>query len=503
MEQLRQRLLEIYHLNSILAILGWDRDVFMPCEGAQARAAKIAYLSGLLHQKIISLDSDGLLSKLKERLGQPKVYPAKKLPTEDMAIVRETWRSFKREKKLTEDFVKELAETTSQAQMVWAESRKKADFKTFLPWLEKILHLKKKEAGMLGYDKSPYDLLLDYYEPGMTAEKTEKILNDLKISLSDLLKKIKRSKVKIPALKTKNIFSTEKQIDFNKKVAKKIGFNFDCGRMDQSVHPFCVGFHPNDVRITTRYDERDPLYSFGSTIHEAGHALYEQGILPRYFGTPLGEGVSYGIHESQSRLWENMIGKSFAFWQHFYPILKKEFPTPFGEISLEKFYCSLNSVKPSLIRTDADEVTYNLHVILRFEIERDLMEGKIAAKDLPEIWNGKMKKYLGVKPPNDRMGILQDVHWAMGGIGYFPTYALGNLYAAQFYDKMKKDMPDIEKKISGGNFGEIKSWLGENIYSKGKLQSADELTRAITGEDLNPKHFFSYIENKYTEIYKL
>lgn len=404
---------------------------------------------------------------------------------------------------MPEDFVKELAETTAKAQTIWAEARAKSDFKTFLPWLEKIIALKKKEAEFVGYKNSPYDALLDYHEPLMTAAKMAEVLNELKNFLVPFVAKIKNSKIKIKPEIIKGRFPLEKQIAFNKKIAKKIGFDFKFGRMDQSVHPFSISFHPSDARITTRYDEENIVYSIGSTIHETGHALYEQGLLVKHFGTPLAESVSYGIHESQSRLWENIIGKSLNFWKYFYPAVKKEFPKPFKNIPLQKFYESINHVQPSLIRTDADEATYNLHIIVRFEIEKEIMENDIDAKKLPEIWNRKVKEYLGVKVPNDRMGILQDVHWSMGGIGYFPTYSLGNLYSAQFYKKMSDDTTDIDEQISQGRFEDIKKWLAENIYLFGKIYTAGELVKKVTGEELNSRYFCDYLEKKYKNIYKI
>lgn len=496
-EKLRERLVEIAYLGSVVAVLNWDRETNMPPKGADARALGVSYLSAVVHDKFIKIDEDGLLTGLKKQLD------ADVLPKEDAVIVRETWRSYEREKKLPENFVKELAETTSRAQVVWANARAKSDFKIFLPWLEKVIALKKKEAEFAGYKHSPYDALLDYHEPAMTVRKTEEVLNELKNFLVPFIAKIKNSKIKIKPEITKGKFPIEKQIAFNRKIAQKIGFDFESGRIDQSAHPFSISFHPSDARITTRYDEKNIMYSVSSTIHETGHALYEQGLPANHFGTPLAESVSYGIHESQSRLWENMIGKSFGFWRYFYPALKKDFPKPFKNIPLRQFYESINCVRPSLIRTDADEATYNLHIILRFEIEKEILENKIDVKDLPKIWNQKMKDYLGIKPPNDKMGILQDVHWSMGGIGYFPTYSLGNLYAAQFYNKMSKDIGDIDRQISLGRFGDIKNWLRKNIHSVGKTYTASELAQKVTGEELNSRYFSEYLEKKYGEIYKI
>ncbi len=494
-DELTKRLVEISHLTSVLNLLFWDQEVYMPKKGADGRASSIGQLTAIIHKKFTSIDDDGLLSGLKKQLDE------KRIKGKDAVIVAETWRSFEREKKLPEDFVKESAEVISKSQGVWAEARAKNDFSMFLPWLTKIVKLKRKEAEFVGYAKSPYDALIDVCEPGMTSEETFQILNDLKDFLVPFLKDIRSSKVKINDKRILGKFPIEKQILFNEMVAKQIGFDFDAGRVDKTTHPFAIGINPQDVRITTRYRENNVLYSLGGTIHEAGHGLYEQGLPFEHFGTPLADSISLGIHESQSRMWENIIGKSKAFWKYFYPKLQKEFPKPYKDISPSDFYMIHNKVQPSLIRTEADEVTYNLHIILRFEIEKEMIEGSIELKDLPKIWNVKMKEYFGIDVPTDTLGVLQDVHWSAGLIGYFPTYSFGNLYSAQFYDKMKKDIPDIEKKISSGTFEEIREWLRKNIHTHGKTYKAGELVKKVTGENLSSSYFIEYLKKKYKEIY--
>ncbi|MBX4198365.1 carboxypeptidase M32 [Candidatus Parcubacteria bacterium] len=496
-DELRSRLVEIAHLNSAVAVLGWDQEVHMPKKGSDKRAETLAHLSGIIHHKFVSLDSDGLLSDFKKQLD------SNELNEEDRVVVAETWRSFQRMKKLPESFVRELSEIASKAQTVWAEARQKSDFSLFEPWLEKIIDLKKREAKYVGYKHSPYDALIDAYEPGMTAKEAERILTDLKNSLVPLLEKIKKSKVKIKPEKLKGNFPISKQFEFNKYIAEKMGYDLDAGRLDISTHPFNTSFNPHDVRSTTRYDEKNVLYALGSTIHETGHALYEQGMSAEHFGTPLSESVSLGIHESQSRMWENMIGKSREFWQYFLPKLSKEFPKPFAKISPDEFYAIINRVNPSFIRTEADEVTYNLHIIVRFEIERDLVEGKLAVKDVPKVWNKKMKDYFGLAVPNDTKGCLQDVHWSMGGLGYFPTYSFGNLYAAQFFHQLEKEMPDVRKRIAKGDLLPIRHWLKDKIHIHGKKYTAGALVQEVTGEALNSKYFSNYLEKKYTEIYEL
>lgn len=496
-EELKEKLIGISHISATLSLLGWDQEVHMPPKAVDARAQTVAFLSGIVHEKFIGLDTEGSLTKLKNDLDSGK------LKGKNAAIVYEVWRDFERARKLPETFVHELAEVTSKAQSIWAQAREKNDFALFLPWLSKIVKLKKQEAEYVGYTNSPYDALLDEYEPGMTSEEAYQILNDLKDFLVPLLKRIRLSRVKISTEKTKGVFPVDKQIIFNKYIAEKMGFDFGAGRIDESTHPFTTSSHPLDVRFTTRYKKNNLLYSVGSTIHEAGHGLYEQGLPIEHFGTPLAESMSMGIHESQSRMWENMIGKSKSFWKFFYPKMQKEFPAPFKKVDIDEFYKAVNKVTPSLIRTEADEVTYNLHIIIRFEIEKEMIEGSIELKDLPVIWKSKMKEYLGVDVPSDALGVLQDVHWSCGYIGYFPSYSFGNLYSAQFYATLVREIPDISKKIAGGDFEEIREWLRKNIHVHGRLYTAEKLVKKITGEGLNSKYFNEYLEKKYKEIYLL
>ena len=491
MKELKKRLQDISHISSILAILYWDQEVYMPKKGADRRASSIAELNGIIHNKFLAIDSDGLLTKLKKDLD------SKKIKGKDAVIVDEVWRNFERERKLPEEFVRELAETVSKSQGVWAKAREKSDFKLFLPWLTKIVKLKRREAEYVGYKKSPYDALLDVCEPGMDSEQALQILNDLKDFLTPFLKEIKDSQKKINPKILEGNFPLDRQAVFNEMVVSKMGFDMDSGRIDKTTHPFADGLHPNDVRITTRYRLNDVMYSLGSIIHEAGHGIYEQGLPADDFGTPLSESVSLGIHESQSRMWENIIGKSKPFWKYFYPKLQKEFSEPFKGVTLDNFLQVINRVTPSLIRTEADEVTYNLHIILRFEIEKEMIEGSIELKDLPKIWKSKMKEYFGIDVPSDELGVLQDVHWSAGLIGYFPTYSFGNLYSAQFFSAMKKDIPDIDKKMAKGDFLEIKNWLNKKIHTHGKTYKAGELVEKVTGERLNSRYFIEYLKEKY------
>lgn len=494
---LKERLLELSHLSSTLSMLHWDTQVNMPKMGAATRATTVAYLAGLLHERVLSLDNDRVLSSLKQQLdaGQLTDYQA--------AVVRETWREFAKAQKLPIEFVKRLAALTVEAHSVWAEARSQANFQLFLPYLERIVDLKRQEAELVGYPDSPYDVHIDNFEPGMTTKEIDIILAELKEFLIPFIKKISQSPVRLTPKILHGRFPLEQQMACCCDIAEKIGYNFSCGRVDTSTHPFCTMINPQDVRVTVRFNDRDLFYALDTITHEVGHALYNQGVAPEHFGTPLAEFISYGIHESQSRLWEIVIGKGKPFWRYYYRRLKKLFPQPFGTLGFDQFYQALNYVKPSLIRTEADEVTYNLHIIMRFEIEKGLIEGTILPKDLPEVWNQKVKDYLGIRVPNDALGVLQDVHWSSGCFGYFPSYALGNLYAIQFYKAAERDLPGLEAALAAGHFQELREWLRRNIHMHGKRYGADELVRHLTGEPLNSSHFITYLKNKYTPLYQL
>jgi carboxypeptidase Taq len=492
-----QKLVDIAQLKSAFAVLNWDKDVFMPPKGSGPRAAMLGYLAGELHDKVLSKEFRELLRDAKAAADANELQPGER------AIVREVWRDVSREEKLPLEFVKELAQVTSEAYHVWMDARKKKDFKLFAPHLTKIVALKRREAELVGFKQSPYDALLDTFEPYATTEEIATALGDLKKFLAPFLVKIKSSKAKASRDILAGEFDVEKQKAFCTLAAKQIGYDFDAGRLDVSAHPFSTSFHPQDSRITTRYSRSEFMQSISGVIHETGHALYEQGLPVAHFGTPLAEAVSLGIHESQSRLWENLVGKSRAFWTYFYPLLQKEFPVPLQNISLEHFYLAINNVEPSFIRVEADEVTYNLHIILRFEIETALIAGEIAVEELPHIWNSKMKEVLGLDVPDDSLGVLQDVHWSGGMIGYFPTYSLGNLYSAQFFAAAKRDIPTLDDEMARGEFGKLLQWLREKIHVHGKTFSAQELAKNATGEKLNSKYFAEYISRKYGEIYEL
>lgn len=494
---LLKRLQEASHLSAAAALLHWDELVSMPPQAAEARSKVIGHISGLVHQAALGLDSDGLLTELHEALDEGKIKG------KNAVIVKDTWKSISRQKKLPESLIKEISEVTSKAQHVWTVARKNNEFKLFQPYLEKLVVLRRREAELVGCEGSLYNALLDHYEPEMTAEVLAEVFGDLKDFLVPFIKKIKKAKPLISPAKTTGHFPIEKQKEFNRMIAAEMGYDFGSGLLAESAHPMSSKIHAHDVRITTRYREEDLFYSIFSTIHEVGHALYEQGQPQEYSGTPLGEAVSLGIHESQSRLWEINLGLSRPFWTYFYPKLQKTFPAPFSKISLDQFYATINQVQPSLIRTEADEVTYHLHIILRFEIEKGLIEGTVEVKDLPKIWRKKVKDYLGIEVPSDREGVLQDVHWAGGLMGYFPTYTLGTLYAAQFYSSMAKQIVDLPKKVAQGNLSVVREWLKAHIHTYGRQYSAEQLAKRISKEKLNSRYLKDHLQTKFSEIYCL
>ncbi|MFQ5779513.1 MAG: carboxypeptidase M32 [Nitrospiria bacterium] len=493
---------ESQHLLSAVALLSWDQETYMPPGGGQARAEQLSALGGLVHEKRVGVEMKGLLSKwLDLETGRLKGDEAD-WDESSRALLREVWRDYDIAVKLPSDFVRRMGKEASLSQQAWVEARKKNDFPLFAPHLKKMVVLKKEEAAYLGYQASPYDPLLDRYEPGMTAAQVVPLFAALKAELVPVLEKIAGSRVMPRDDFLYLSYPPEKQLAFGREVLEAMGYHFRNGRQDLSAHPFTTSFHPTDVRITTRVDPHDLLSSLFSSIHEGGHALYDQGLSPDHFGTPLGEAISLGIHESQSRLWENGIGRSRPFWRHFYPILKKRFPEPLKGIDLEAYYAAINLVRPSLIRVEADELTYNLHIMVRFEIERALIEDDLDVDALPGIWNEKMQEYLGVVPDSDAVGVLQDIHWSGGAIGYFPTYTLGNLYAAQFLHQAKREIPELDACIEKGNLLSLKEWLNEKIHRWGRQYRSEDLVRRVTGEPLNPRYFIDALKEKFGEIYQ-
>ncbi len=495
---LKSRLLDIQHLKDAAALLSWDQETYMPAGGGQTRAEQLATLQTLAHAKFVSPDiEDLLLHHIDPTTG---LANTEAIDDASKALLRETWRDFSRAKKLPSDFVNRRERECSLAQQVWAEARRRDDFMHFLPNLQTVVALKFEEIDYMGYDDSPYDALLDTYEPGATVAQLQPLFATLRHGLLELLQHVREA----ASLDDRLLFQSydeQQQLAFGKLVLHGMGYDFNRGRLDLSAHPFTTSFHPTDVRVTTRVFEKDLPSCLFSCIHEGGHGLYEQGLPQEQYGTPLGEAISLGIHESQSRLWENNVGRSKAFWTHFFPSLQQHFPSQLGAISLDAFHAALNRVKPSLIRVEADEVTYNLHIMVRFEIELALIEKRVAVKDLPGLWQEKMQEYLGIVPERDAEGVLQDVHWSLGALGYFPTYTLGNLYAAMFFQQACQDIPALETEIQRGHLLSLKTWLNRNIHQYGRQYSSADLLHRITGRALSVKPFLSYLQTKIGNIY--
>ena len=504
LEPLTIRLLEIQRINSAASVLSWDQETYMPGGGGAARAEQIAVLQGLAHQKLVSPDIEKLLSQwVDPTTGHASDQPGDLWDEPSRSLLREVWRDFSRAKKLPSDFVTTLSRECSLAQQVWTKAKEQNAFALFLPNLRTVLSLKREEAQYLGYTDSPYNALLDVYEPGSTIAALQPIFAQLKARLVPLLRRITESHVRIDDSILRHSYDQTRQLEFGRLVLTAMGYDFERGRLDLSSHPFTTSFHPTDVRVTTRVFEHELQSCLFSCVHEGGHGLYDQGLDQRYFGTPLGDSVSLGIHESQSRLWENCVGRSRPFWRFFYPILQQTFPDQLRSVDAERFYAAINCVKPSFIRVEADELTYNLHIMLRFEIEQDLVEGKVQPEDLPALWNRKMEEYLGITPTSDAEGVLQDVHWSFGAFGYFPTYTLGNLYSVQFFEQAKLEIPGLEESIAAGELLGLRRWLEQKIHRWGRMFTPDHLARRVTGNAISPDPFLSYVEKKYGEIYQL
>lgn len=480
-------------LSSISGLLEWDQETHMPHDAIHMRSAELELMAGLIHKQRTSSSFKKALSELVDLSTGKMKEPGASL--EMKASAREWLKEFLKDSKLPSSFVKNFSKTTSAALAAWDEAKKTANFKLFLPHLEKIVALSRKKAKFLGYKKHPYDALLDLYEPDLTTDSLTTLFEKLKPPLINILKETQKKQKTIDL--HLGTFTEDLQIKTGLLLLKAMGFSKETSRLDTSSHPFCTGLHPKDIRMTTRIDLKDPASSIFSIIHEGGHGLYHQNLPVEHFGTPLCEAASYGVDESQSRLWETIIGRGLPFWKFFYPKLQELFPENLSDISLEDFFSWVNRIEPSTIRVEADEVTYCLHIILRFEIEKGLIEGSIKVKDVPTVWNKKMKEYLGITPSNDKEGCLQDIHWAMGGIGYFPTYAIGNILAAQLFESIKISNPDFKHKIENGDFTFLREWLYENIHKHGKIYTPKELILKATRKSLGVDSYINYLEAKF------
>jgi carboxypeptidase Taq len=493
-DHLLHRVRECRLLESCGSVLGWDERTYMPRQGSKHRGDQVALIARLAHEMLTSKEVGDLLGQAEQsHQGNGEGVEA--------ANLREIRREYDRAAKLPHDLVEEIARVTSQAQQVWQQARHGNDFAAFRPWLERIVALKRREAQAVGFKDTPYDALLDPFEPGATTAEVTKVFAELRAQLVPLVAAILDSGKKAKTEILEREYPVDRQQVFGQAAAAAIGFDFSAGRLDVTTHPFCSTSGPGDVRLTTRYNPRHFNESFFGVLHEAGHGIYEQGLPAEQFGTPCGSAASLGIHESQSRLWENQVGRSRVFWEHFFPRARQVFLDALHDVTLDDFVLAINDVRPSFIRIEADEATYNLHIILRFELEQALVKGDLQAGDVPAAWNEKFHQFFGLTPPSDAQGCLQDIHWSFGGIGYFPTYTLGNLYAAQFMEQARTDLPGLEGEIRLGEFGALKRWLNEKIHRHGQHWRARELCRRITGRELTPGPLVKYLRGKYAALY--
>lgn len=474
------------------AVLQWDQETYLPAKGSHYRGQQIATLAEIAHELMTDEKLGDLLNNLTEK---------ENLHTNEKRNVALTLEDYNRNKKLSPEFVRKMSETVNESFHAWVEARKQNSFLIFEQPLHRLIKLKKQEADFLGYEKHPYNALMNDYDKGLTVNTVDDLFNNLLPALSGLIETIK-NKPQVNDDFLFQYFPKDDQWRLGVELLTRIGFDWQAGRQDISEHPFTTNFNHADVRITTRIDENDLSNMTWSCLHEGGHALYEQGLPAEYYGLPLGEYCSLSIHESQSRLWENCIGRALGFWQHNFALVKSLFNEQLKNISAEEFYKAINKVQPSLIRTEADELTYHFHVYIRYEIEKQLIQGTLKTKDIPGYWNEMYKKYLGIIVPDDKKGCLQDVHWSHGSLGYFATYTLGSLYATQFYSAICEDNEANENAIANGNTTHVLSWLRKKIHISGRAYTSNDLCLATTGNSLNSQYFINSIIKKYTQVYQ-
>ncbi len=496
-ENLCRHVRETALLESVEATLAWDERTMLPPAAGEYRAEQITYLSGMIHRRRTD-------PRLGEWLGELADSPlAEDTHSDSGTTIRRARREYEKHVKLPQALGEELARLSVLGQQAWVVARKNDDFASFRPLLERIVELKQQQAAAIGYEECAYDALLDDYEPGENTANVTRVLSALREELVPLVAAIAESSTKPDIDILSRSFPVDVQESYGLRAAEKIGFDFKRGRLDITHHPFCTTLGPNDCRITTRYNERHFPGAFFGILHEAGHGIYEQGLRVDQFGLPPGSATSLGIHESQSRLWENAVGRSRAFWWFFYKDAQDAFPAALRDVPLDDFYFAINDVRPSLIRVEADEATYNLHIIVRFELEQALLNGDLNVGDLPGAWKEKYRDYLGIEPPNDSDGVLQDVHWSSTAIGYFPTYSLGNLYAGQFFEQADQELGGLDEQLSQGEFEPLRLWLQKNIYVKGQCFTAAELAESVTGRPLTHEALIRQLRKKLEPLYGL
>lgn len=497
LSQFKQHVRKMKQYEEAIALLYWDLRTGAPKKGVATRSEVVGELSAELFRMGTSGEMGNFIDELME------AHEKQSLDEISLKMLIECQRDYQRNKRIPVELYQEYVVLTSQAESVWEEARHKSNYAMFQPYLQKIVDMNVRFIDLWGYEGHPYNTLLDMYEPGVTVAHLDEIFATLRDKTILMLQAIQSRGRTIDLSCLHQTFDKDKQKTFSLQILKEMHYDFEAGRLDESVHPFATGLNPGDVRITTRYLLDDLQSALFGTMHEGGHALYEQNIANELLGTNLCTGTSMGIHESQSRFWENMVGRSKPFWSKYYHKLQHAFTGQFDQVALEDFYRAINYVEPSLIRVEADELTYNLHIIIRYEIEKAMIERSLSVADVREVWNAKYREVLGVEPKDDRDGVLQDVHWSGGAFGYFPSYALGNMYAAQFTNTMKTKMPEFDTWIKEGNLSPIKEFLVNHLYRFGKLRTPSELIFDVTGEALNPLYLVNYLEHKYKDIYRL
>lgn len=485
------RMQKIADVKYAAAVLQWDQETYLPAKGAAFRGQQLATLSEMAHEWLTAPSLGDLLEELNTR---------NDLPEDQKRNVQLSLEDYTKQKKFTPAFIRLMSETSSRSFHSWIRARSENSFAFFKEDLEAMVRLKKQEADLAGYEQHPYNALLDQYEKGCTVRLLDKVFAEVRSPLKDLLEHIRKAP-QVDDHFLHQRYPRQQQWDFGIEIIRQLGFDFEAGRQDLSEHPFTTNFSSQDVRITTRIDEDDLNHMTWSCIHETGHALYEQGLPSQYYGLPLGEYTSLGIHESQSRLWENNIGRSLNWWTTVYPRLQAVFPAQLKEVSLQQFYKGINKAGPSLIRTEADEVSYHFHVMIRYELEKQLIEGSLPVADIPAWWKEKYAAWLGVEVPDDKRGCLQDVHWSHGSFGYFPTYSLGSFYAAQLFAAAEDQDNTLHEAIGAGNTGPLLSWLRYHIHRHGRRYTSEELCRQATGKNLDIQYFLTYLLDKYNNIY--
>jgi carboxypeptidase Taq len=491
--KLVKRMEELTDLYGIASLVEWDQAVLMPPKGGPSRARASATLGGITHNRLTDPAIGELLAELEDDDSLDDVR------TRSVQLLR---REYDRETKVPADLVRELTETTNIAYQVWTEARPASDFAMFEPHLKKVVELKKQQADAIGYEAERYDALLDLYEPGMTSVEVEAMFEELVEGLRPIVDAVLEARRPRPEFLSRN-YEVDKQQRFSQWLTRHIGFDAEAGRLDTSPHPFTIMVGQGDIRQTTRYSESDLPSSIYATLHETGHALYDQGFPEQWQDLPVGGYASLGMHESQSRMWENQVGRSRDFSAFMLPELKKLFETEFGSVTPDEFFEGVNYPERSMIRVEADELTYNLHIVMRFELELALFRDELEVADLPEAWNDKMEQHLGIRPENDAEGVLQDMHWAGGMQGYFPTYSLGTIYSAALFDKAKKDLGGFEEEFRKGETSRLLEWLRTNIHSKGHMLDAKDLATKVLGEQPTAQPLLHYLKGKYSDIYSI